>query len=330
MAYIAKRKTSWLAQVRKKGFNKSACFKTKADAQQWAKFIEDEIESGAFDKTPDIPFSEIIRRYMIEETPKKLSAKKEAMHLSRLMEMPIGRISLRDLKEDDFRKWRDTRLTEVSSATVLREWSTIGNLLSIAQHEWQLIPRNYLKGVKKPKRPKPRFQRWAEEDIDKIVFISGFDWDVEPRTSTARVAMAFLFAIETAMRAGEIMGLTWEHVNFKTRVAHLPRTKNGWPRDVPLSTKAIKLLKILEKIKKENEPVFQLTTANLDALFRKIKKKALVEDLRFHDTRREALTRLAKKVDVMTLAKISGHRDLRILQNTYYAPDMTEVVDLLD
>ena len=54
------------------------------------------------------------------------------------------------------------------------------------------------------------------------------------------------------------------------------------------------------------------------------------EDLHFHDTRREALSRLAKKVDVMTLAKISGHRDIQILLNTYYAPDMSDVAGLLD
>ena len=52
------------------------------------------------------------------------------------------------------------------------------------------------------------------------------------------------------------------------------------------------------------------------------------EDLHFHDTRREALSRLAKKVDVMTLAKISGHRDIKILLNTYYAPDMSDVAGL--
>ena len=49
-------------------------------------------------------------------------------------------------------------------------------------------------------------------------------------------------------------------------------------------------------------------------------------DLHFHDSRREALSRLAKKVDVMTLAKISGHRDIKILLNTYYAPSVEDVV----
>ena len=138
-----------------------------------------------------------------------------------------------------------------------------------------------------------------------------------------------LFAIETAMRAGEIINLTWQHVHFTDRIAHLPKTKNGWPRDVPLSKKAIDLLRILEQIK-DGDSVFQLTSNSLEALFQKLKKRTMLEDLHFHDTRREALTRLAEKVEVMTLAKISGHRDLSILQNTYYAPDMKKVADLLD
>jgi integrase len=52
--------------------------------------------------------------------------------------------------------------------------------------------------------------------------------------------------------------------------------------------------------------------------------------MHFHDSRREALTRIAAKVDVLTLAKISGHQDLRILQAAYYAPDMSAVADKLD
>lgn len=118
-------------------------------------------------------------------------------------------------------------------------------------------------------------------------------------------------------------------MSYEKRIAHLPDTKNGYARDVPLSKEAIRLLKQLEQ-SKNGELVFQLKADVLSSLFRRIKQKAGREYLHFHDTRREALTRLSKKVDVMTLAKISGHRDLKILQNTYYAPNMSEVAGLLD
>ena len=139
-----------------------------------------------------------------------------------------------------------------------------------------------------------------------------------------------LFAIETAMRAGEICGLTWDNVNLEKRTAYLPMTKNGTSRTVPLTRNAVAILERLKKEIGNTGLCFQLDTRSLDAAFRKIKKMAMCEHLRFHDTRREALTRLAKKVDVMTLAKISGHKDIRILQNVYYAPNMEEVAELLD
>ncbi|HHF6597323.1 tyrosine-type recombinase/integrase [Haemophilus influenzae] len=80
----------------------------------------------------------------------------------------------------------------------------------------------------------------------------------------------------------------------------------------------------------DEELCFDIKSNVLDATFRKLKKLAEREYLHFHDTRREALIRLSKKVDVMTLAKISGHKDISILQNVYYAPDMAEVAELLD
>lgn len=135
------------------------------------------------------------------------------------------------------------------------------------------------------------------------------------------------------MRAGEICGAKWEHLNAQNRILHIPTSKNGDPRNIPLSSKAIEIVKNLALIKTQDcDLIFQLNTRSQDANFRILKERAgLAEaDLHFHDTRREALSRLSEKVDVMTLAKISGHRDIKILLNTYYAPKMEDVVKLLD
>ena len=103
-------------------------------------------------------------------------------------------------------------------------------------------------------------------------------------------------------------------------------TKNGEDREVPLSSEAIRILQELP----EHNPVFGLTASQIDSNFRRAKKLAIVEGLNFHDMRREALTRLSKKVDVLALARISGHRDLKILLGTYYAESMADVAKLLD
>jgi integrase len=87
---------------------------------------------------------------------------------------------------------------------------------------------------------------------------------------------------------------------------------------VPLSSRA---REILEAVGKN----FRLTTAQLDALFRKARDRAGLVDLHFHDSRRTALTRLSKRLDALELARVSGHRDLRILLQVYYAPSVEDL-----
>jgi integrase len=63
---------------------------------------------------------------------------------------------------------------------------------------------------------------------------------------------------------------------------------------------------------------FTISAQSLDVLFRKVRDRLLMENLHFHDARADALTRMSRRVDVMTLARISGHRDLGQLLKAYY------------
>jgi len=100
-------------------------------------------------------------------------------------------------------------------------------------------------------------------------------------------------------------------------------------RDVPLSKEALRILSRLPR-ESDDASCFGVEAKSIDALWRKAKAKAMVEGLTFHDLRREATTRLAKKLDVLELAKVTGHRDLRVLSRVYYAPDMQDVASKLD
>ena len=112
------------------------------------------------------------------------------------------------------------------------------------------------------------------------------------------------------MRAGEIISLKPESVNLQNQTCFLPMTKNGTSRTVPLSTRAVELLELVNCD-------FDLTSRQLDANFRKCRNMAGIENLHFHDTRHQGITNLAKKVDVLDLARIVGIRDLKILM-VYY------------
>jgi integrase len=143
--------------------------------------------------------------------------------------------------------------------------------------------------------------------------------DVKAETKQQRVAVAFLFAIETAMRAGEICSLQAGDVNG--RVARLKMTKNGLPRSVPLSLRAVELWQMVPD-------GFGITTETLDVLFRKARAKTGIEGLTFHDSRHEAITRLAAKLNVLDLARMVGHRDIKQLQ-TYYNATAEDIAEKL-
>ena len=87
-------------------------------------------------------------------------------------------------------------------------------------------------------------------------------------------------------------------------------TKNGLPREVGLSPRAVELWAMVSD-------GFDLTPATLDAMFRRARDTTGIKGLTFHDTRHEAITRLASKLNVLDLARMVGHQDIRQLQ-TYY------------
>lgn len=328
MATVRKRGDRWRVEVYRDGKRKSKTCSTKTEAILWGAEEEKKLELIANGMQPETLFSDVIKRYLNEITPTKRGEKHEFNRLTRFLRHPITDKYISDVTRQDLELWIKERLETVKGESVRRELSTIGHIFKVALERWGYIQNSPMVGLQQPQASKPRTQRFIQEDIDEIVNISGYNESL--KTAKARTGAALLFAIETAMRAGEICGLTWDNVNLERKTAYLPITKNGSSRTVPLSKNAVRILERLRDEIEQGETCFQVKSNILDATFRKLKKTVNREYLHFHDTRREALTRLAKKVDVMTLAKISGHKDIRILQNVYYAPNMEEIAELLD
>jgi len=338
MATIVKRGRKWLARVRVAGADEARSFLTKGEAQAWAAARETELRrrrdgGGA---PGGVTFGDLLERYLDEVTPTKRGARWEEIRIKRMLGLgkdgrdPLCDIEVRRLVPEHVAQWRDRRLAKVSAASVLRELATLSAVCSWAVRELRWLDKNPCADIRKPERPPPRTRRVSDEEIGSICYVAGYVTGQPPVTATARVALAVVWAVETAMRAGEICGLTWVNVDLERRIAHLDRTKNGHPRDVPLSKLAVQVLEELRPVTGDGESVFGLTTAQLDAIFRKLKKRAMIEDLHFHDTRAEALTRLSKKLDVMQLARVSGHLDVKLLYNTYYRETVDALVEKLD
>ena len=319
MATFQKRAGAWRAIVRKRGQYASDTFRTKAEAQQWA--LAKELEFAAMARgevPPDRTVADLLARFIEENDPDK----PDRLRLQRAMTGTLGGVPLAQFAAQHVVAWRDARLREVSSASVLREWNALSSICTRAVREWRWLKSNPFREVSRPAAPLPRARRPEGNELERILFCLGYEENRPCTTKAARVGAAAVWAVETAMRAGEICALRPEDVSG--RVAHLKRTKNGEPRDVPLSQRAMAVWAQLP------DGFFNLEPRSVDALWRKARAKAAVDGLHFHDLRREALTRLARKLDVLDLARVSGHRNLKILLNVYYRPSIEELAGRLD
>lgn len=305
---IRKRGGKWNVQVEHGDFYRSGTFTTKLLAQAFGRKAETEYESGIAGTSPALPFSDAMERYAREVSSTKRGERWERIRLTMLSKEAIGKVLLSNLGATDVAKWRDERLKHVSAPSVNREWNLLSHVCSIALQEWRWLQHNPFKDVRRPAKGKARDRIPTDAEIEAIKLAGGYH-DGMLTTDTSRVVAAFLFAIETAMRSGEICSLR----DVRGNVAYLEKTKNGEARQVPLSTEALRILAQLP------EGHFDLADASRDALWRKIRKRANVEGLTFHDSRHLAITRLAtiKKLDVLDLARMTGHKNIRELM-TYY------------
>ncbi|MEO1538516.1 MAG: site-specific integrase [Pseudomonadota bacterium] len=311
----------WQAQVARKGVRRSKLFATRQEARDWGARQEHLIlNKETLDSRQT--FGDLCLRFAREVSPLRKGEVWEGRRLKRFAADRIGAIAISDLTAAHFADWRDRRLLDVQPASVTREMNLMSSVLTQCRKEWGLISGNPLSDVRKPKQPPPRSRTATQEEIEALRLCAGPNLGL----AMTRAFHAFLFACETAMRAGEIVGLTWDRVFLDQRYLHLPETKNGHPRDVPLSSEAMRLLKDLPRA----DPVFGLSSKSLDALWRKLRDKAAVEDLRFHDSRRIATVKLSKKLEPLELAKVTGHRDLNMLLNVYYATQASTLAAKLD
>lgn len=328
MASFEKVGKRWKAIIRKKGYpKKTKTFDTKREANVWAVDYESRMINGIDEsELKNITYTSVILRYISEVSTTKKSSKSEILRLkSFIKNYPhIANKPVTELTPFNIAEWRDDRLRSVSDATVNREWNNLSSVFNYAVKGWGLpLQENPFRGVHRPKRGKPREQRITDQDIETILTTLDYPTITPVNSVKHKVAWCFLFAIETAMRAGEILKL--EPADINGRIALLRDTKNGEDRKVPLSKKALVLLENLP----DGLPV-GISSATLDAMYRKYRPEEL-SHINFHDTRHEALSRMAKKIqNPMDLAKISGHKDLKILLNTYYNPDDDHLASLLD
>lgn len=313
----------WQAKIRRRGWPpKSKTFRTKAEAETWARQLESEMDRGIFVSASDAErttLGDLIGRFVKEFAPhhyRKREDEKEAWRFQceRLKE-ELGAYSLAALDQKLVAKYRDDRLAgkgnrkPVGDSTVRKEIFMLSKLLGFAETECGInLPRgNPVEKIRKPAEGRSRDRRLTGEQLKKL--------EAEcQRSRNHHLWPALQVSLETAMRQGELLALRWENFDKKRHLVFLPETKNGEARSVPLTKKATSVLDALPR--HLSGVVFPVERMTLYHAFGAAAKRAKIENFTWHDLRHEALSRLAERGDlnVLELAAVSGHKTLQMLK----------------
>lgn len=328
-----KRGDSFRIELMYEGKRISATRDTEKECEQWAALKLLEFKTGKAQEEkgikPSFPFKKLCEKYFLEKGSKLKSSHVIRNKLDNLERITgeLANKSIHDFKPNDIVRWRNRRVQEVKSSTALREFAMFSAIFTYAQKELFLIENNVWNTVVKPEKGKGRSQRISLEDQEKIFKRSKWDNETAPFYSQHYVGWALLFALETAMRQGEILAM--RRKDLRDGFIHLPITKNGETRDVPLSKEAKRLLSLLLV---ENDILVPVKVKTFKRTWIRMRDEAGLSHINFHDTRHEAITRMVRnrKLPVEVLAKITGHKTINILINTYYNPNAQDLVEMFN
>ena len=323
MASIQKRNSSFRVRITRQGKSTlCATFYSRLEAVQWAKQTEAQLRLGLYEEsvTPimtnhDVLFEVAANHYMKTHTIHKKIVRCETSRLQILIKrwgnLPVSKVdksSVITLRDDLLKMGR-------SGETINHYFNTISKLFQMLNDEWELEIPNPIKGIKRMPSSKGRSKR-VNLELESLL-LYGCN-----QLSLPLLCSIIQFALQTGMRRGELMGLTWADVDLANRKAYLHQTKNGEPRQVPLTRQA---MAVLESLPKDCERVFPIGMSGLRYQFECLKRHLKQDwdgyrenpfnDLRFHDFRHEALSRLSDAgLNVIELSYISGHKTLAMLK----------------
>lgn len=307
MATIERRSNGWRVKIRREGWPKvSKTFARKTDAQRWAREQEQAMDLGTWRDVREsqrTSFPEAIERYIAEVTSQNKGARQEANRL-RLWARFLNDHALANIRATDIAEIRDYRLERVSATTVRNDLATLSPVFEHARREWCYAIENPVREVRWPSPARHRDRRLAPEEEQAL-----------RKTARSPYHDAYLtIALETGMRRGEILGMRWEHIDLAGQTVHLPDTKGGEPRDVPLSSRAVEALRSLPR--QISGAVWPWNDEGAASMWTRWVRRAGIEDLHFHDLRHEATSRLIEsgRFSITEVAAITGHRNMQTLK----------------
>ena len=300
MAYIRKYKNGYRCEVEKFGIRESRTFETKRLAAEWGKRRELEINPSTVKAEVHL-FHDVCDRYLRDVSSRKDGFKWENLRINAFKEH-FGNVPINSLKQPQMAAWRDSRQLEVTGGTVRREKTLLNHIFTVARLEWHYVDYQPFLGVKMLKDNEARVQTWKWQQIKRVLRA--------PATGkTQEVVDAFHIALRTAMRLQEVLAAPALFDKVR-QVVDLPPEldKMNRRRVIPIGRIAARLL---------DRPAFVVDPNEASTLFSDLLGCLGITGMMFRDSRATALTLLARKVNVMRLQKISGHKDVRMLSRYY-------------
>lgn len=334
MATIVKTPSgTYKALIRRQGWpTTSKSFRTKRDAEDWARRTEDEMVRGVYiQRSPSerLTLKNALERYLREVSPTKSKTSYDSdITRSKPLSSILGGYSLAAISPDLVAKYRDDRLTTVSKLTkkpisassVRLELALLSHLYTMSIREWGMgLIYNPVMNVRKPSPPPARNRRLLPTEEERL--INAVDGHSNPM-----FAWITKLALYTGMRVGEIVSLRRGQVDIKRRVVHLPKTKNGETRNVPLTKAAAETMgQAMENpIRPLDSDLVFFGEPGRDGkrrpyvwekIWNEMVKREGFEDLHFHDLRHEAISRLVEAgLSDQKVAAISGHKTMQMLK----------------
>jgi integrase len=328
---------TWKAIIRMKGWPQTIkTLRLKKDVEDWARTTEDEMVRGVYvrrAKSDQTMVGDAIDRYVREITPtKEESTRGPEIRRAAILKRHLGKYSMAALTREVIAEFRNDRLAGTdrkdkdgkpiprANDTVRLEMALLGHLFTIALEEWGIgLPYNPVLSVRRPAAHPGRSRRLSIEEEERLFAL------IEKHSNPMLYWIAGI-ALETTMREGQIIRLRTFQVNLKRRTVLLPKTKNREPQTIPLSKLATELFRLAlghPTRPKETDLIFfgepgrdgTRRPYQFLSIWRNIKIEAGLLDVRFHDLRHEAISRLIEAgFTDQEAASISGHKSMQMLK----------------
>jgi integrase len=313
MASIIKRKykkgVRYRVQIRRVDYPiQVQTFSSKADADAWARQVEGEMDRGVWFNRVEAEATILkaaLERYLNEVTPAKKGAKRERNRIKAWQRHPLAAKTLASIRGSDIAAYRDQRLKDgASPSTVTSDLIVLSHLFTIAKKEWGMEGLvNPVSLIRRPKLPRGRDRRLLPGEEERLLQAAKYP-----------MREMIILAIDTAMRAGELLSLRWENIDLKVRIAKLLDTKNGEERTVPLTIRAVQTLSSMPR-RIDGFVLPQIGNDHVSHRFQAVCRRVGVKGLRFHDLRHCATSRLFEQgLNIMEVSAITGHKTLTMLK----------------